>query len=100
MQGMVRAGSVPSWVTFEGSPGRAAPRSPLHDSWANPAGLTPFEAQLHRGPGSGTVPRLQLGSSVEESAEKQAPGDADGVYPKLQGEPADALTCHLTKRQG
>ena len=88
----MRAGSVPSWVTFEGSPGSAAPRSPLHDSWAGPAGLTPFEAQLHRGPGSGTVRRLQLEPPVEETVEEQAPENVDGACPKPRIEPAGAPT--------
>lgn len=98
MQGIVRAGSVPSWVTFEGSPGRAAPRSPLHDSWANPAGLSPFEAKLYCGTGPGTVRRLQLEPPVEETAEEQSQENNDGVYPELQGEPAGSPTCHLNKQ--
>ena len=81
---------MPCWVTFEGSPARAAPRSPLHDSWASPGGLSPFEAQLQRGPGSGTMRRLQLEPSMEEAAEEKLQRGADEAYPQQQTAPAGA----------
>ena len=99
VQGMVRAGSVPCWVTFEGSPARIAPRSPLHDSWATPTGLSPFEAQLQRSAGAGTMRRLELEPPVEEAAEEQPQEDADGVHPQQRGEPAGAPQTSHGKRR-
>ncbi len=98
VQGLVRGGSVPCWVTFEGSPAKIAPRSPLHDSWASPSDLSPFEAQLQRGPGCapgcGTVRKLQLEPSVEEAAEYQPQAYAGEAYPQQRGEPVGAPQVH------
>lgn len=81
---------MPCWVTFEGSPARVAPRSPLHDSWASPGGLSPFEAQPQHGSGCGTMRRLQLEPSVEEAAGDLLQGDADDACPQEQNMPAGA----------
>ena len=94
----MRAGSVPCWVTFEGSPARSAPRSPLHDSWATPNGLSPFEAQLQRSAGPGTVRRLEVELPVEEVAEAQPQEDAEGAYRQQRGAPAGAPQTSHGKR--
>lgn len=91
-QELVRGGSVPCWVTFEGSPAKIAPRSPLHDSWASPSDLSPFEVQLQRGPGCGpgcgTIRKLQLEPPIEEAAEDMPQRNAGKAHAQQQGEPA------------
>ena len=85
---------MPCWVTFEGSPAKIAPRSPLHDSWASPSDLSPFEVQLQRGPGCGpacgTVRKLQLDAPLEADARAMPEGNACEAHPQQQGQPTGA----------